>query len=154
MASSDSPVFRNASKTLRDAARKEFRRTQMGQLVDQAQRKLHYGATNTWSVHQALLRYMKSGPREALRELRGTPIGLFARSIEKYSRQGPMKRMLEAFLQELGPAGKLLSALSGVGGGGLNNEIAMMRNLLRMFGHETLGPTLPKKNSPEWFRTP
>ena len=46
MASSDSPLFRNASKTLRDAARKEFLRTQMGQLVDQAQRELRYGATN------------------------------------------------------------------------------------------------------------
>lgn len=152
MPRSNSPLFRTASKALRDQARQEIARTRLGRLVGQAQRELVAGGSrNTWALHQALLRYVKSGPREAVNELRRTPFGLLARSIEQYSRKGPMRRTLEAFLAELGPAGKLLSALSGAGGG-VGDELAMMRNMLRLFGMETLAQKMPKPGTADWFR--
>ncbi len=32
------------------------------------------------------------------------------------------------------------------------HRAAMLRNMMRLFGYETLGPKVPKKNTPEWFR--
>jgi len=130
-----SPLFREASKAILDVARQEFARTTIGQLVAEVKRETSRVITAPHRLGSALERYSRYGVRDALSELRGTQFGQFVKEIERYSRDTDMKRLLGGFLNDMGPAGKLIQALVGPGGKG---EVDRLVNILQAFGFEVL----------------
>jgi len=130
-----SPLFREASKAILDVARQEFARTTIGQLVAEVKRETSRVITAPHRLGSALERYSRYGVRDALSELRGTQFGQFVKEIERYSRDTDMKRLLGGFLNDMGPAGKLIQALVGPGGKGEGDRLV---NILQAFGFEVL----------------
>jgi len=139
-----SPLFRQASKAILDAAKAEFDRTMVGQLVAEVQRETSRAYRSPERLGQALRRYSRYGVMDALRDLRGTQFGQFAREIQRYSRQdSELKQLLKGFLTELGPAGKLIQALAGSEARG---ELDRLVKIMEAFGFEVL----PRRD--EWKR--
>lgn len=134
-----SPLFREAGRAVLDAARQELAQTTAGRLSREVEREFRRASAAPDRLGSALKRYSNFGAQDALRELRGTQFGHFARQIERYARAGDggMKRLLNEFLSELGPAGRLIQALAGTGGKG---EIDRLIGILQAFGHEVLPP--------------
>jgi hypothetical protein len=145
-----SPLFRRFSADILADARRNFGRTRIGQLYGQARREMVAGSTVPQRLEDALRQYQRGGLTAALQELRGTQFGQMVRTVERYAR-GPWSGALRAMLDEMGPAGKMLKALTGVGGG-IGGELGQLRQLLGLFGFETLGPKPPRKNTPKWRR--
>jgi len=134
-----SPLFRTAGAAVLTAAKAEFAQSSTGRLFGEVERELRSVSGSPGRMGRALERYSNFGPREALRELQGTQFGQFAREIERYSRgDSGMKRLLDQFLTELGPAGRLIKALSGSAG---RSEIDKLTGILQSFGYEVLPPT-------------
>ncbi len=131
-----SPLFRQASKAILDAAKAEFGRTMVGQLVAEVQRETSRAYRSPERLGQALRRYSRYGVKDALRDLGGTQFGQFAREIQRYSRQdSELKQLLKGFLTELGPAGKLIQALTGSEARG---ELDRLVKIMEAFGFEVL----------------
>lgn len=132
-----SPLFREASRAVLAAARQEFARSTTGRLFGEVQRELSRPLTAPHQVRRALERYSGHGVREALRELRGTEFGRFARDVHQYAKGGgEMRRLLNQFLNELGPAGRMIRALTAPS----SNELEPLIKLLQAFGYEVLPP--------------
>jgi len=136
-----SPLFRVAGTAVLEAARREFAASTAGRLFGEVE--MRRASTAPDRMRRTLEQYSRFGPREALRELRGTGFGQFARQIERYSRgDAGMKRLLNQFLNELGPAGRLIRALSGPSGRG---EIDKLVSILQAFGFEVLPPRAARR---------
>ncbi len=141
-----SPLFRVAGTAVLEAARREFSASTTGQLYGQVQREIRSASNSPDRLGKALDKYSRFGPSDALRELRGTQFGQFAREVERYARgDAGMKKLLDQFLNELGPAGRLIKALTGVGasagtGAGSGSEIDKLIPVLQAFGYEVLSP--------------
>ena len=121
-----------------EAARREFSASTTGRLYGEVQREIKAASGGPGRLGRALDRYSHFGPRDALRELRGTQFGQFAREVERYARgDAGMKRLLDQFLNELGPAGRMIKALTGSAGG---SEIDKLIPILQAFGYEVLPP--------------
>jgi hypothetical protein len=138
-----SPLFREASKAILDVARQEFQRTTIGQLVSEVRRETSRAASGPDRLGRALQRYSRYGVRDALRDLRGTQFGQFAREVQRYSRESEMGALLKGFLNDLGPAGKLIQALAGSEAKGETDRLV---NVLQAFGFEVL------PNRSQWKR--
>src|SRR5690606_25711325 len=129
-------LFRTASRAILDAAKAEFSRTMVGQLVAEVRRETSRAYHSPDRLRHALARYSRYGVKDALRDLRGTQFGQFAREIERYSRQdSELKQLLKGFLTELGPAGKLIQALTGSAAKG---ELDRLVQIMQAFGFEVL----------------
>lgn len=138
-----SPLFREAGKAVLDAARREFASTTTARLFGEVEWELRSPKREIDRLGKALKRYSNFGPRDALQELRGTQFGQFAREIERYARgDSGMRRLLNQFLAELGPAGRMLRALTSAQGKG---EIDQLVQMLQVFGFEVLPPALARK---------
>ena len=145
-----SPLFRVAGTAVLDAARREFANSSTGQLFGMVQREMRTISSAPDQLGRALDRYSNFGPQAALRELRGTQFGQFAREVERYARgDSGMKRMLDRFLAELGPAGRLIKALTTTSGRG---EVDQLVGILRSFGYEVLPPSSMRNWSDPTFQ--
>lgn len=133
-----SPLFRQASEAVLQAAMGDFSRSSTGVLFREFEREVRRPIVESDRLGRALRRYSSHGTGDALRDLRGTQFGQFAREIERYARGDfGMRKLLDQFLNELGPAGRLIRALSGSTGGG---EVDKLISALQAFGYEVLPP--------------
>jgi len=142
-----SPLFKQAGKAVLSAARRELAHTTTGKLLGEVEWELRSPHRQTERLGRALRKYSNFGPRDALRELRGTEFGQFAREVMRYSRgDSGMRRLLNQFLAELGPAGRMIQALTSVQGRG---EIDQLVGILQAFGFEVLPPAMLRARNAE-----
>lgn len=136
---STSPLFRHATAAMKNAALAEFRSTDIGKLVSQAQSARRSGAMKYAKFRKMLNNWDSFGTNDAMRELQNTSMGRLVRDVQKYGKGGNAN-FLQAFLKELGPAGQILQALgkSLSTPAGISRELSAAANLLRAFGYEVL----------------
>lgn len=114
-----SPLFRKASEEIIREARSEFNRTALGRMVSDGERYLRNPGHGGVALHRfakAMRSYRRVGVDSALRQLSGTTLGQLARGVQRYSRSGVASAgLVQHFLQQLGPAGRVLQSLMGPG---------------------------------------
>lgn len=133
---SESPLFKSASRELRQLALESFQRSRGGQILRMIRDSRDRGGTQ---LERALQRYDELGPSGVLSSLSGTPLGQLARQIERYKRKDkPSRALLESFLKSLGPGGEALRAL--VYGAEKASDLTAAINLVRASGYEVLPP--------------
>lgn len=136
-----SKLFQLASAAVRNAARKEFRRTEFARTVKELERAAGRGSLSPDDVARFSRRLSGiAGKRVAgdlLREM-----GLD--EVERYARGGSGRRLFGDFLEALGPVGKLIKAFSRPGrqsgSVSLKRELQAAGTFLRAFGHVVLPP--------------
>jgi len=146
-----SPLFATASREILKAAQQSVAATSAGKAFRQMQTAAGGPGRAVGNVRSALDRYASQGPAAALRELRGTRFGQFSREVHRYAAgDAGMQRLLNQFLTELGPAGKLVQSLVGTQG---KSELSQFTGLLQAMGHEVLPPRSTwKRGDPETER--
>lgn len=137
---SQSPLFRNASRDIQRAAQDAFSRTELGRIVKEVQSLARSGRAQGSRLERALLRYGETGSEGMLRDLRGMQFGQFAQELIRYSRKPSLRQLIQQFLRDLGPAGKLIQAVAGVGAGGQVDGLDYLASLLQAYGFESLPP--------------
>lgn len=143
MAFSASPLFAAASREIQRNARKEFARSEFGRLLTHVQRqaKLRRGST---IGHEVLQRYGRDlDPRRAVRSLLQLPFGTVAGEIQRYSRGGLTKGLMDLLLGQMGPVGTILKSIVDRPAelkGGINQQLQAAANLLKAFGFEVTSP--------------
>lgn len=135
----NSPLFQNAAKHIQEAARREFQRTTVGRLAQEAVRVQREASRGPERLQSGLQSYVKHGMDDALRSLKGSTFGELSRDIQRYSREGPTRLLIQQFLADLGPAGTLINALIGPGTK-LAGELEIMAGVLRSFGFDVTMP--------------
>lgn len=142
---SKSPLFSAASQGIQSALRRDFRRTTLGQMLSEAE-SVARGPSGQQRLTKIIEKYKRRlSPDSALRDLYRTELGSLAKEIERYSREGGIrKRLVSELFGVMGPAGKILKTLLGnvakKNSTGLSRELDAATNLLRAFGYEVLPP--------------
>ena len=140
MAFTSSPLFQAASRSIQDAARRQFRQSDLGKLLDEVQR----ASTKTQPTNilkSAMSKYRSAtNPNTVLRQLMGAEFGGLCREIQRYSKRGhASERLVNEFLTSLGPAGTLIrSLIDPAKTSGLAGELKLAMGLIRAFGGEVL----------------
>ena len=141
------PLFTAFTREATDLARREFASGSLAKLAEayhasQAAKKgIGRGSSR---MRQAMKTFAAKGADEALKAMSGTPFGQVVREVAKYSRSGGVtQQILQEFLDQLGPVGKLFQALGNASGGsaaGLRREVNLAKELIRAVGGEALIP--------------
>jgi hypothetical protein len=134
----NSPLFKNASKMIRQEAAKAFRATQVARSMNRAAKSNGGGSSLTKALN-AFARGMHTG----LSTLAGSTVGQVARQVGHYSQSGTpaQKRLMQSFLKSLGPVGDLLGMISSGGRApSITNAVQLATKLLQAMGHE-ISPT-------------
>lgn len=147
------PLFATAAKALQASAWREFRRSSLGQLIGEAERAQTAGKAAPARLGQALKQYRNFNASRAVRQLRGTEFGQLTQQVQQYAKRGGVTyRLLNRFLDELGPAGKLIRALANPKGRPAQTsqarDLGAARDFLQSFGYEVLPPALERMRGP------
>lgn len=138
------PLFRQASRKIRESARQAYRRSDFGRLLTEFERAHQKPLAGPRDLGRLVRSLERSGGRGLLRELNRSDAGRIARDLERYARRGGLgRKLVEQVLDALGPAGKLIKALSGVmtkHGASSSRKRALESaiELVQSFGHEVL----------------
>ena len=140
------PLFKMAAKQLQAHAQHEFRSTVYGRMLREAARYSRDVKHGPEKIGRMLEKYGKTfSAKSALRELIGTPFGQMYSDCQKYTRMGGItKTLLNQFLGEMGPFGKMLQTMLGkstTGKTGLSPDIDAAVRLIQAFGGEVMLPT-------------
>ena len=143
-----SPLFSEASQAIRDAATRNFARSDFGQLI----RKLESAALHPQAEQRVagMLRQWKTlaSPERAVRQIMGSDFASIVRTVERYAKGsgggGIGKRVVLEFLKSLGVAGNLIRSLafSDKAPSGYRSSLNDAMSLIRAFG----GEVVPGKN--------
>ena len=148
MAFTNSPLFQEASRQIQAAARRQFRSSDMGRLLNEVEAATKSSGQPQAKVRAVLRKYAAAGrPENAIRQLMGQDFGSIVREVQRYSKGSTVsQRLISSFLDTLGPAGKLIRNLVAPNKQNtLNTELQSAMNLIRAFG----GEVLPGKGK-EW----
>lgn len=109
------PLFARSAQRIKEQARREFLRTDTGQLITEARRVLRSSHQRPEQIGNVIRKFgRRAGGRSMIDHLRGSEVGKVVSQVEQYARGGGVtKAVISSFLKELGPAGKLISALVG-----------------------------------------
>lgn len=146
------PLFRKASEATRRAMRQQFRRSEAGRLLSEIERARRAPGNSGRKVGAVIKKYQRLGGARALESMMGMPLRTITRGIQRYSKDRVSRKLLGAFLDQLGPAGKILKAISTGGPKAAERELAAARGLLEAFGYKVLGPELTAKDLDEGTR--
>jgi len=144
-----SPLFKLASVAIRRQATQAYRRSTFGRLVNEVERTKRMGQRGPDHLKDVVKRYGKRfDPERMVKEAMGQDMRSLVRQVEVYSRSGGVsKRLLNGFLDALGPAGNLVRAIIKPGKGrnkGLAGELQRATQFLEAHGHVVI----PPKGSP------
>lgn len=138
-----SPLFQQAGRAIQQACLAKFRQTTVGQVLTAVERATA-GGRKMAQVDKMAERYGRQWQsRSVLKSMVPTELGRFMGELRKYSKGSTAgTQFLDAFLGQLGPAGKLLQGLFGAGKnlGTLNRDIETAAQLLEAFGWVTIPP--------------
>lgn len=148
---SSNPLFTRASRRIRDSAKQAFRRSDFGRVLREFEEAHKKPAAGPRDLGKLIRAYERGGSRRLLDELARSDAGRLARDLERYAKRGPLgKKVVGEVLKGLGPAGKFLEALSGIGDkpSSRARTLEAAIQLLQSFGYEVLGPP-GRKQDPE-----
>lgn len=133
MAWQDSPLFRSFSRAVKAAARSDFRLSQLGKALKEADRPAAQGKA-------------REHLREIGRKVGSKPnanVGRISGKVDKYARQS-QQELIGRALDAMGPLGHLIKAFLRPHGKALtphvDREIQAATQLLQAFGHEVIPP--------------
>jgi len=141
-----SPLFKHASRAIRQAVTRDFRRSEFGRLMQQVEQAARVPSQEPRRLRDLVRKYGRSfSPERMLREATGADFGQVVREVQRYSRRGGVsKRILHEFLGALGPAGNLIRALVGEGTArgtsGLQRSLEAATRLLEAHGNVVIPP--------------
>lgn len=141
MAFINSPLFQEASRQIQSAARRQFRSTDMGKLLNEVETAVKGSTKPQEKIRQVLRRYGQSArPDNAIKQLMGAEFGGLVREIQRYSKgSNASQRLVTEFLGSLGPAGHLIKGLINPSKKNvLGGELKAAMELIRAFGGEVL----------------
>jgi hypothetical protein len=138
-----SPLFTQASREVRQAVLRNFHTSDMGRIIKDIERS-HRRPQSEAKIVSVLQQYRRLTPRRALEQLVGSDFASVVRVVEKYAKggNGITRAVINAFLESLGPSGKLLGSLATAPKtsdgyrSSLNDAIA----IVRAFGGEVIMP--------------
>lgn len=143
-----SPLFQEATRQVQAAASRQFRSSQFGRLLTEVQQAVRPNNAGQ-QVQNTLRRFSAAAkPSNVIRQMMGAEFGQVVQAVERYSRGGgtAQQRLVDEFLNQLGPAGNLIKSLVNPSRkAGLTAELNTAMNLIRAFG----GEVLPGKGK-EW----
>lgn len=142
-----SPLFKIAGQAMKAAAAAEFRRTSVGQLLREVDAVKQGKAVDVEWFLRTIARRRNFDPGRVLREAAGTTFGELVGAVKKYGKgEGGSGEDVRAFLEGLGPAGKMLGALVSDQGADvgmtetLGQALGASIKVLQRFGFEMLPP--------------
>jgi hypothetical protein len=141
MAFTNSPLFQEASRQIQQAARRQFRSSDLGRLLQEVESVVKYPTRPGDQLRGVLRKFAAAArPENAIRQLMGAEFGGLVREVAKYSKGSTTsQRLIQEFLTQLGPAGNLIKSLVDPSKkAGLTGELRAAMNLIRAFGGETL----------------
>ncbi len=138
----DSPLFRMASKKVRDEARRVFGRSQLGQALTTMRRRPANRVKAQARIERFLKQHAGLSTKSQLRRATGPEFDGLVKEIERYARGGRGNRLVvDDLLGRLGPVGKLIGSLIKQGGkSGLEEELEAAAALLGVHGYKTKRP--------------
>lgn len=145
-----SPLFKLAASAIRQQARREFARSEVGQMMAGI-RRMKNAASNP---ERAVLQYV-AGSRggQLMRQLKNSAtVGGVSQMIERYGKNALTRMALNEILNSLGPLGTVVRAVMNVSGYGpsgghhgvrqsmLQRELRAAMGLLKAYGYEVTPP--------------
>lgn len=140
----NSPLFKMASKAIRQSTRQAFRGSALGKVLSAAERASKYGLRYEGRLNSTLKRYRSMTPQQMIRDALGTEFSELVHAVEHYSRgPGSERFAIDEFLKALGPAGDLIRSVVKAASGSQRTakEVELAKEFLQAFGQL---PTLPK----------
>lgn len=139
-------LYRTVGRQAQAAARREWQKTAVGQLLNQATGAAS-GGGRAGGLAEALLHASRfPNSRGLIDLLSSTDAGTLVNEVARYSKAGGAdSRLVDQLLDALGPAGKLLRSLASLAGksspaNSVDRELGAARSLLEAFGYEVLPP--------------
>jgi hypothetical protein len=140
MAFTKSPLFVEAGRQIQAAARRQFRSSDFGRLYSEVESAMKRSRRSPEQVRNALKRFSRgTNPDAAVRQMMGSDFGEVIRAVQRYAKPGASQRVVNEFLETLGPAGHLIrSLIDPTKKTGLQAELKAAMNLIRAFGGEVI----------------
>ena len=170
------PLFPNLTRKIQDAARREFRRSEVGRAVSDMGRAVRSGNLDSRAAKRlaARLKHASAGGSLARLVASSTETGRMISMVAKYARDTSNRSIKDILLDALGPVGDLYRSIlePGRGVAGIDSDLQAAADLLRAFGAdvrfpsgkgrvsdarkllESLGFTVSKPGSPKKRRQP
>jgi len=138
-----SPLFRHAAAAMKSAARESLQGTTLFKAFSQMQSSGGRLARNR--LDSIVRQYGQKRMGDVLRELRNSDVGRTMTELERYSRGGASKQIMDEIFDALGPVGQIFKELVGTkgrgGSGGLQAELGFAAKLLESFGYRVIAPS-------------
>lgn len=139
-----SAIFQHATRSIRDAARREFAQTPVGRFVQEARRAGASGATMKAQLAH-LFRAIEGRPGAFSRDMRSSgSVRQVMQQVERYAKGGVERVAMNLILNQLGPLGNVVRAIMSVGRTPSNSlvqkELDAAAALLRSFGYHVTPP--------------